>query len=254
MGLDVWRRRSYNGGMKIVEKIKRKQSELSRSPAVTIVCIGDSVTQGCFECFVAEDGNIDAVFDSESSFASRLKSMLNLLYPKVQFNMINAGVSGESAQGGLRRLERDVFAYAPDLVIVGYALNDACQGREGLASYKKAMGEILASIRDHGAECIVLTPNAMNTRTSCFLKEKPLIRLAEKFAKLQNEGVLDAYAETAREVARERGAVLCDVYAEWKKMIEAGVDVTALLANHLNHPIRDLHDLTAMMLCSRILG
>ena len=180
--------------------------------------------------------------------------MLQILYPTVSFNFINAGISGDSAKGGLRRLERDVLSYHPDLVIVGFALNDSTEGEKGLADYKQAMTEMLSRIRAQGAESIVLTPNAMNTTVSCHLKEKPLVKFAEKFRKIQTEGVLDLYADAAREVAAACGARVCDVYAQWKKMIDAGVNVTELLANKLNHPIRQMHYLTAMMLVECILN
>jgi len=240
--------------MKIIEKICKKQEKLSENPAVTIALLGDSVTQGCFDALLTKDGNIDTVFDTESSYGNRLKGMLNLLYPRVQFNLINAGISGDSAVGGLKRLERDVLSYHPDLVIVGFALNDACAGLDGLARYKDAMAEILSKITAQGAECIVLTPNAMCTEVSPQLTEKTFTKLAAKLSALQKDGVLDLYAEAARDIAREKGAVLCDVYAVWQKMLAAGVNVTELLANKLNHPIRKMHYMTAMMLCECILS
>ena len=64
---------------------------------------------------------------------------------------------------------------------------------------------------------------------------------------------MDKYAEAAKSVAEENGAVVCDVYSVWKNMIAAGVDVTELLANKLNHPVRQMHYMTAMMLCECIL-
>ena len=239
--------------MKIIEKITKKQAALSANPAITIALLGDSVTQGCFECY-ADGDNVETVFDTDSSYGSRLKSMLNLLYPRVQFNLINAGISGDSAQGGLKRLDRDVLSYHPDLVIVGFALNDSTTGLDGLEKYKKAMTEILTKIRAQGAECIVLTPNAMNLEVSCHLQDKPLVRFAKRFQQIQKDGVLDRYVEAAKEVATQTGATICDVYAKWQKMMDAGVDVTELLANKLNHPIREMHYLTAIMLCDCILS
>ena len=239
--------------MKIIEKIIKKQSSLSQNPAITIGVLGDSVSQGCFECYMTSEDRIETVFDTASSYASRLKEMLNLLYPRVQFNLINAGISGDNAQGGLKRIDRDILAYHPDLVILGFALNDSTMGMDGLEKYKAAMSEMIRKIKASGSECIVLTPNAMNTEISCHLTEKPLMKMAKSLGKIQNEGILDRYAQAARDVAAAEGALLCDVYAKWKKMMDAGVNVTDLLANYLNHPIRQMHYLTAMMLCDCIL-
>ena len=239
--------------MKILEKIIKKQSALSANPAITIAVFGDSVTQGCFECYVDEKGDVQTVFDAASSYGSRLIEMLRLLYPSVPFHLINAGISGDSTKGGVKRIDRDVLAYHPDLVIVGFALNDSGAGKSGIAEYKSNLTEIVRKIKDSGAECIVLTPNAMNTAVSPFLTEKPLVKFAERFAKAQNEGILDLYAETAREVAKENDLPIADVYAKWQAMIAAGVNVTELLANKLNHPIRKMHYMTAMILLDLIL-
>lgn len=240
--------------MKIVDKICKKQADIYAAPAVTIALLGDSVTQGCFECFTTAEDKVDTVFDADCSYGSKLKSMLNLLYPKVTFNVINAGISGQKAKDGLKRLDRDVLPYHPDLVVVAFALNDATEGLAGLKGYEEAMSEIIRKVRAQGAECIVLTPNMMNTSISDQLKEKPLLKFAKTMKDLQESGMLDRYAEKARTIAEKEGAVLCDVYAKWKKMAAAGVNVTDILANKLNHPIRAMHYLTAMMLCDCILG
>ena len=49
----------------------------------------------------------------------------------------------------------------------------------------------------------------------------------------------------SREVAREHGAEICDIYAEWKKLSESGTDITELLSNYINHPTPEMHDFIA---------
>ena len=240
--------------MKIIDKIIKKQNSLRENPAVTIALIGDSVTQGCFECYTDGKGDLQTVFDYASAYGTRMREMLNTLYPTVPFHVINAGISGDSAPGGLNRLERDVLDYHPDLVVVGFALNDSTTGAEGLPRYKEAMTEMVRKIMASGAECIVLTPNAMTTTVSDRIQDHASEKMAKKLAKIQNDGVLDQYVQAAREIAAENGATICDVYAKWKTMLAAGVDVNELLANKLNHPTRKMHYMTAMMLVDCILG
>ena len=43
---------------------------------------------------------IDTVFDGASGYSARLREMLQLIYPNVQLNVINAGISGDTAEGG----------------------------------------------------------------------------------------------------------------------------------------------------------
>lgn len=235
--------------MKIIEKIAKKQSGLVENPPATIVFLGDSVTQGCFECYMTGPRSLETVFDYPNAYSTRIREMFAILYPNAQVNIINSGISGDGTAVGLQRLERDVLSYHPDLVVVSYGLNDAaCGGMAGLDGYGERLKEIFNRITETGAECIFLTENMMNTKTSCHLKDDLLIELAEQFAKVENDGVLEAYFNRAKEVAKASGVRVCDCYAKWKKMQAGGVDTTELLANKLNHPIRPLHYLFAFSL------
>ncbi len=238
--------------MKITEKLRAKEANMSQNPSVTIAFLGDSVTQGCFECFLLEDGRIETVFDGESAYSRRLYHLLQNLYPKAHINIINAGISGDSALGGTKRIDRDVLAFHPDLVVVSYGLNDTGGGDEGIAAYKNNLKTIFQKIKDAGAECIFLTENAMNTKTSPHIAEG-MKWLAIELAKRQNSGLLERYFDAAKQAAAESGVAVCDCYAKWKRMIEAGVDTTQLLANYLNHPTRMWHDLFAYALLDTIL-
>ena len=113
--------------------------------------------------------------------------------------------------------------------------------------------EVSLKVKNFGAECVFLTPNMMNTNVSCHVTDDITLVVAERCGKIQNDGVLDRYVEELRTVAKENSINVCDVYAKWKNMAKAGVDVTELLSNYVNHPIRELHNLTAMMLVDTLL-
>lgn len=234
--------------MKIIEKLKLKQENLYQNAPITIVFLGDSVTQGCFECYKTGPQSIETVFDYPNAYSTRIREMFSVLYPKVQVNIINSGISGDGTYGGLARLERDVLSYNPDLVVVSYGLNDACGGRENIDAYGERLNEIFSRITKTGAECIFLTENMMNTGVSCHLTDPFFVELAQNFAKIENEGVLESYFEKAKAVANANGVKVCDCYAKWKKLQKAGVDTTELLSNKLNHPTRELHYLFAFSL------
>ena len=80
-------------------------------------------------------------------------------------NIINAGISGDTAWGGLAWLERDVLSLNPDLVVVCYGLNDAGAGENGLERYAESLAEILAKVKASGAEVIFMTPNLRSDDT-----------------------------------------------------------------------------------------
>lgn len=238
--------------MDILKKIKAKQEDIVNASPITVVFLGDSVTQGCFELYKNSPTTLQTVFEYEYAFSTKFKKMMNVLYPSVQINVINSGISGDDSVGGNARLERDVLKFSPDLVVVGFALNDSTKGLEKIGEYKSSMREIITKIQDFGAECILLTPNMMNTSVSCHVTDEITKAVAEKCMKIQNEGVLDKYVEELRALGNASGVKVCDVYAKWQNMSRAGVDVTELLSNYVNHPIRELHNLTAMMLIDSI--
>ncbi len=234
--------------MKIAEKITKRQYDQHGNPPVTIAFIGDSVTQGCFECDFKPEVGFFGPTEYRNGFANHLLNFLHLLCPTAQINLINAGIGGDSAPGGLARFDRDVGAFHPDLVVIGYALNDSGHGAAGLESYRNAMSALVEKTLALGAECIVLTPNAMNDRVSPSLDSEVMRNAAASFMQVD----LCSYVDTAKAVAAEYGVPVCDVYAKWQSWRRAGVNVTELLSNKLNHPVRELHYLTAMLLAETI--
>ncbi len=236
--------------MNVLNKIVAKGNDIYGKAPVTIAFLGDSVTQGCFEVYHKNDGSIETIFDSQNAFSTKLKNILNYLCPSAQINIINSGLSGGNAINGNERFERDIARFNPDLVVVGFALNDCSGGEEGKASYETALESIFKKTKDIGAECIMLTPNLMNDRVSPHISSQELRDLAERFAK--NE-FLDDYVKIAVSVAERNSVKVCDVYSKWKALKEHGVDVTELLSNKLNHPTREMNWMTAFMLAQTIL-
>ncbi len=237
--------------MRIMDKIVAKGNDMLGQKPVTIAFLGDSVTQGCFEVYYKLDGRIETVYDSQNATSYKLKNLLNYLCPASQINIINSGISGDSAPSGLSRFDRDVAPYNPDLVVVGFALNDCMQGLSGVQGYVNALKGIFEKVKGLGAECIFLTPNLMNDRVSPHITDERIVNLANMF-KRDNE--LEAYVAAAKEAAAECGVPVCDVYARWKKLQAFGVDTTELLSNKLNHPTREMNNLTAFLLMDTIVN
>lgn len=239
--------------MKIVEKINKKQQAPGGNEGVTIAFLGDSVTQGCFEIYTKHDGNVETIFEQDQAYHAKLRNILKMLYPCVPFNIINAGVSGDRAPGGLKRVERDVLRHDPDLVIVCFGLNDCGSGMDGIGDYISALEGIFKAVREHGAELIFMTPNTCADHLSDFVTDKMFTEWVKEINRIQNDGVLDAYIGAAKELCAKMGVTVCDCYAKWKKLRAAGVDTTNLLANYHNHPARDMHYLFAVSLLETIL-
>ena len=166
---------------------------------VTICFLGDSVTQGCFELFLKQNGEIETHYDQRSTYHSYVARILSSLYPSVPVNIINAGISGGNAPHGALRLEKDVLKYHPDLCVVCFGLNDVMNGMDGLSAYTKALTDIFVALKNAGIETIFMTPNMMNTEISVHLERETPRKVAKETMTAQMEGIMDAYINAAIE-------------------------------------------------------
>jgi len=237
---------------KTLEKLSRKNADAFGHVPATIGFLGDSVTNGCFEVLSAmtEQGEsgFDVVFEPESGYPAEFRRLLAMLYPKAQINIINAGISGDNAPGGLARMERDLLPYHPDLTVVCYGLNDCGRGVDGIPVYHDALVSVIRRLQEAGSEVILMTPQPVCTRVHTQLRGEGLRAIAAQLTDLFSDGTFDRYMQAARLAAEETGTPLCDVYAKWMAMHENGVDITDHLSNYLNHPSRRMHQMAAWML------
>jgi acyl-CoA thioesterase-1 len=214
------------------QRINERNSDCSASPLI-IVALGDSVTSGA---------GLPGEYFHEDVYHARLRRVLNQRHPQCQFNVINAGDEGRDAPAGVKRLERDVLHLQPDLLLIAYGLNDVHNGGiDGLDGYGEALAVMIQRTRETTQSSIVLlTPNMMPSRPSDNVPQE-YRDMIPNFMRLQNEGVLAAYAQRAREVGLANGVAVADVYVAWEKLQQEGVDTTAMLANGLNHPNAAAH-------------
>lgn len=238
--------------MKILEKLAEKQKNVFADSSATIVVFGDSNTQGCFECFMNEQGQIDTIFETENSYGAKLKHILQILYPKAQINFVNSGISGDNATNALKRLENSVIKYNPDLVVVSFGTNDANAGLGGLEQYKSSLNGIFSRLKEFDYDVIFLSSVLKNAYVSNRLTDTTLRRIAQEQVSIVEQDMDAIYFAEAKKLCEKYGFKFCDCHAKWKKMYEKGVDTTALLANSLNHPIRELHWLFATSLIEMI--
>ena len=65
--------------MKVLKKIIRRQQDIYNTQIPVIAFIGDSVTQGCFECEAVGENSLTTVFDSKSGYAKRFEEIMSLI-------------------------------------------------------------------------------------------------------------------------------------------------------------------------------
>ena len=91
----------------------------------------------------------------------------------------------------------------------------------------------------------------MNTYVSDDTAEE-LLEYAQKTATMQSGGRMDLFMDAARRIASEMNIPICDCYALWKEMSQSR-DINLLLANRVNHPTREMHELFAEKLFELIM-
>ncbi len=224
--------------MNIREKINMDLAGLEEYGPITIVAFGDSVTHGA----VGPDE-----IDYETVYWNRLKQKINARRNYVPVNVINAGIGGAKTSDSVERMDKQVLVYNPDLLIVCFGLNDI---NLPLEEYVDALGRIFGKAADAGVETIFMTPNMLNTYVAEGTEEKYLAYAAVT-AEYQTSGRMDRYMEAAMALARERDIPVCDCYGKWKEFAKTQ-DTTLLLANRINHPTREMHELFAQSLYDMI--
>ncbi|WP_084602739.1 SGNH/GDSL hydrolase family protein [Rubritepida flocculans] len=119
------------------------QAELEAGEPLTIVALGSSSTEGA------------GASSADSAYPSRLERLLRAALPGVELRVVNAGKSGETSAEMLARLEGEVLALRPDLVIWQASGNEVLRGVEP-ERFLAQMREGLRRLRAIGAEVVLM--------------------------------------------------------------------------------------------------
>lgn len=205
---------------------------------VLIVAFGDSVTAG--------ENPVDV-------YHAQLHKLLEARYPGSRFEVINSGVGGETATGGLARIDKDVIAYQPDLTLIAFGLNDCAEGDlAGLPQFEENIRSLVDQTRTGtSSDIMLLSTNWMPTHATDAIPEQ-WAHVTEMFLHLQNDGILAAYGQRLSEIAASEGIAFGDVYGGWANLAASGVDTTAMLVNGLNHPDAEGGKLAAAVILKAI--
>jgi acyl-CoA thioesterase-1 len=118
---------------------------IRRGEALVIVAIGSSSTQGV------------GASDQAHTYPAVLAEELRRRWPRLAVTVVNAGVSGETAEQMLARFTRDVLPYRPQLVIWQTGSNHALAS-EDVQGYEKTVREGIARLKATHADVILMDP------------------------------------------------------------------------------------------------
>jgi lysophospholipase L1-like esterase len=152
-----------------------------------IVILGDSIT----EAGVGPKG-----------YVTLIKQTLAEKHKELGVEVIGTGISGNKVPDLQRRLERDVLAKKPTVVVIYIGINDVWHGEFNpkggtpRARFEAGLTEIVGKIKDTGARVVLCTPSVIGEK---------------KGGGNKLDGQLDEYSDISRKVARTTKSEMCDL-------------------------------------------
>ncbi len=189
---------------------------------VRIVCFGDSVTGVYYHT------------GGRRAWPDMLRIALKKQYPKAKIEVFNTGVSGNTTDAALQRIERDVIAKKPHVVNVMFGLNDVVAGNR--PAYRENLKTIIRRCRDAGAAVVLCTPNSVYPNAA-----RPMSTVAE-------------YAEIVRDVAQKESVALADCFRAYEDVRRRDATEWMLLMSEDIHPCMGGHRLFAETAARAISG
>ncbi len=189
-------------------RLPQTRKKLLAGGRVRIVAFGDSITAGG-----------DA---SEPSliFWARWAASLRKKYAHAVIEAVSGATGGDTSADGLQRLQEKVLAQRPDLVLIGFGMND--HNREG---YGVPLDALVNNLR----RMIDQIRSASTAEVILFSAFPPNPNWHYGTHNMQ------AYAEATEKVALEKQCAYADVYRRWMSLT-AHKKPEDLLANNINHP------------------
>ncbi|MDB6093796.1 MAG: hypothetical protein JWM32_1358 [Verrucomicrobia bacterium] len=152
---------------------------LETGQPVRIVAFGDSITGVYYHT------------GGRRAWCDLVGVALHRVYPSANIEMINAGISGNTTTDALKRIDADVLAHHPQLVIVMFGMNDVA--RSTAEDFRSNLKQIVERIRANGGEVLLMTPNWISPGDA----NRPVIKVAD-------------FAQIMREIGREMNAPVAD--------------------------------------------
>jgi isoamyl acetate esterase len=167
------------------------QAADEKSPALKkadrIVFLGDSITQGG----VGPKGYVTVV-----------KNALKERHADLDIEVIGAGISGNKVPDLQKRVEKDVIAKKPTLVVIYIGINDVWHGEQNPPKgtspekFEAGLKEVIGKIQAAGARVVLCTPSVIGEKK-------------DGGNKLDKQ--LDEFSEISRKVAADTKSQLCDL-------------------------------------------
>lgn len=162
-----------------------------------IVFLGDSITAGGVR---------------PTGYVTLIKNTLAEKHPDLEIEIIGAGISGNKVPNLQGRVDKDVIAKKPTVVVIYIGINDVWHGEKDPArgtmpdKFESGLEEVIGKCTAAGARVILCTPTVIGE-----LKD----------GKNNLDAKLDQYADLSRGVAKKLNLQLCDLRKAFVDHIQA---------------------------------
>jgi isoamyl acetate esterase len=162
-----------------------------------IIFFGDSITAGA---------------SKPTGYITLINKALTEKHKDLGIETVNAGISGNKVPNLQARLEKDVLAKKPTLVVIYIGINDVWHGEKNPANgtpkdkFEAGLKDIITKIREAGGRVVLCTPTVIGEKTG---------------GGNSLDAKLDEYAEVSRGVAKEMKVPLCDLRAAFVDYLKA---------------------------------
>ena len=146
---------------------------------------------------------------AQYEYSTYMELYLTTRFPDWKLTFLNAGIGGDTANGGAGRFQRSVLDDHPTAITINFGMNDAGYGKFNPAAnkvYVEKTAAMLDMAKKTGARVAVVSPNAVDKRRN------PNFKL---YVETQKE----FYAPLS-DVAAKHGAEFVDQYAVTRTAVE----------------------------------
>lgn len=196
--------------------LEQTLAKLKNAKDLKIVAIGDSLTCG----WMVGRG-----------YTAFLKDMLSVTFPGSMVQMVDKGMPGGTAAGGLSRVENQVIRHHPDLVIIQFAINDAFSGYT-VAEFRENIIAMVSKIQNEtSAEILLVTSGAMDDN---------------------DRKLVGRYYDALQDIAHIQTIPIAPVHEHWEREMKKGITFESLVQADGVHPTEAGHRLMAEAILNAI--
>jgi len=182
------------------------RKKLESGQALSIVSYGNSITAG------------GEASSAEYRFQAIYGNYLKSIFPQSNFKIEDVSIPGYSSKQGIEWWDTYIGKTTPDLVLVGWGMNDHNKSGNSPEQFKKNLIKLVGMIKERkNAEVILYSAFPPNDDWH------------------YGSHSMELYAEATKQAAIEAHCAYVDVYSTWMKVFKRK-DQSSLLGNNINHP------------------